>query len=137
MSPPADRTKPPSAAIAHGATPPRPHAAFIALRWLAKLSSLAVGATLPLILLASREQPTGREWLGVAFFPLGVAFGLLLGLWRELLGAAIALSSLATFYFMFIVVGQTVPKGPYFAILSSPALLLLISGLLSRRTRRA
>ncbi len=137
MHRPAHTTSPSPSEFARSTLPPRPYAAFIAIRWLAKLSSLAVGVTLIFILFASRQQPKGSEWLGVAFFPLGVAFGLLLGLWRELLGAVVAISSLATFYFMFIVVGQTVPKGPYFAILSSPALLLLISGLLARRTRRA
>ncbi|MFO0836698.1 MAG: hypothetical protein U0638_17175 [Phycisphaerales bacterium] len=135
MSQPTDRANPPSAGVAPRALSPRTNAVLVALCWLAKLSGLAVGVTLPIILFASREQPKGSEWLGVAFFPLGVSIGLLLGIWRELLGGAIAILSLAMFYFMFVVVGKTVPKGPYFAIFTSPALLLLIAGLIARRCR--
>lgn len=125
-----------SAIAAQGAKSTRTHAALVVLRWIARLSGLVVGVTLPIILFASREQPKGGEWLGVAFFPLGVSIGLLLGLWRELLGGVLAIVSLAMFYFVFIVVGKTVPKGPYFAILSLPALLMVISGILARHPRR-
>lgn len=136
MTRPADQSNTPSASIAQAAASPRTNAALVGLRWLAKLSGLVVGVTLLAILFASREQPKGSEWLGVAFFPLGVSIGLLLGIWRELLGGAIAVLSLAMFYFVFIAVGKTIPQGPYFAILSSPALLLVISGILVRRSRR-
>lgn len=115
---------------------PRLSLALLILRWTARLAALAVGATLLVILFASRERPKGSEWLGVAFFPIGVALSLLLGLWRELLGGVLALLSLATFYIIFIVVGKTLPQGPYFAILSSPALLQITSALLARATRR-
>lgn len=114
---------------------PRLPLALLILRWITRLAALVVGVTLLVLLFASRPLPKGSEWLGVAFFPIGVALALLLGLWRELLGGVLALLSLAIFYSLFIVVGKTVPTGPYFAILSSPAVLQITSGLLARRSR--
>lgn len=115
---------------------PRHPLATLTLRWFTRLVALIVGVTLLVLLFASRELPNGTEWLGVVFFPIGVALGMLLGLWRELLGGVLALFSLVTFYLVFILVGQSLPQGPYFAILSLPALLQIITGLLARRTRR-
>ena len=72
------------------------------MRWTARVTSAVVIATLLLFLIGERgaersSRPNRQEFIGLLFFPTGVVVGLMLAWWREGLGAAIALGSLAAF----------------------------------------
>lgn len=105
------------------------------LRWSARLGSLASIAFVLLFVFGddSPRGPDAREWIGILFFPVGVCAGLLLAWWREAMGAWLAASSLAGFYLIYgVLIGGRV-GGPWFALLTSPALLFFGSWLLDRQ----
>ncbi len=105
------------------------------LRWSARITSLvAIGLLLLFIIGESNtSQFLLRELLGLLFFPIGVAAGLALASWREPLGAVIAVLSLLTFYLIYgAVLNERIPRGPWFIIFTSPAVLFLASWLLHR-----
>ena len=108
----------------------------LAFRWLARVTALLSVWTIMLFFLAGPFNPARvrpREWVGLAFFPVGVVIGLILAWWKEVLGASIALASLAAFYLIYgWLMGSNV-NGLAFAFFTSPALLFLIAWLLSRR----
>jgi hypothetical protein len=105
-------------------------------RWLARITSLLSVGMLSLFLFGepfNGARITSRELVGLAFFPAGVAIGLIIAWWKEGLGAAISLVSLLAFYIIFgWLLGSNV-KGPYFVLFASPAFLFLIAWLLSKR----
>jgi len=107
----------------------------LGFRWLARLTSLVSVGMLALFLFGEPFHPaqiTAREWTGLAFFPGGVAIGMIIAWWREGLGAAISLASLLGFYTIFgLLLGSRV-SGPWFIVVVSPAFLFLIAWLLSR-----
>lgn len=76
--------------------------------------------------------PASLEWLGLAFFPVGLSIGLVVGWWRAGLGGAITLLSSGLFYLWNWVARGTWPRGPYFALLAAPGLLYLLSVWLDR-----
>jgi hypothetical protein len=106
------------------------------VRWLARITSLLSIGMLSLFLFGepfNATRITTREWVGLAFFPAGVAIGLIIAWWKEGLGAAISLVSLLAFYTIFgWLLGSSV-KGPYFVLFASPAFLFLIAWFLSKR----
>lgn len=115
-------------------TPRFPHA-LATLRWLARiLSALSIGILL-MFAFGEPGTPTAREWLLLAFFPIGLGAGLLIGWWRELLGGVITLASLAVFYGLMRTFSHRFPPGPYFAVLALPGLLFVIVGLWARAAR--
>jgi hypothetical protein len=107
-----------------------------AFRWLARLTSLISIGILGLFLFGEPFNPaqiTPREWVGLAFFPTGVAIGMIIAWWKEGLGATVSLASLLGFYTIFgWLLGSRV-KGPWFIVFVLPAFLFLIAWLLSRR----
>ncbi len=104
---------------------------MIWLRTVARVGALAsIGLVLLMLFGAAERPPEGHEWFALAFFPIGVCVGLLLAFWRERLGGAIALLSLAIFYVQCLGAGA-LPRGPWFALIAAPGLLFLIAG--SRR----
>ena len=111
----------------------------LGFRWLARLTSLVSIGMLSLFLFGEPFNPsriTPREWVGLAFFPAGVAIGLIIAWWKEGLGAAISIASLLAFYTIFgWLLGSRV-TGPWFIVFVSPAFLFLISWFLSRRNPR-
>ena len=108
----------------------------LGFRWLARLTSLMSIGMLALFLFGEPSpigRITAREWIGLAFFPAGVAIGMIIAWWKEGLGAAISILSLVAFYTIFgWLLGSNV-KGPYFFVFASPAFLFLIAWSLSRR----
>lgn len=104
------------------------------IRWLARITSLGTLAVL-LAFLFGEGTPTSRDLLLMAFFPFGLAAGLVLAWWRDLAGGLFALMSMIAFYVLYFAMNRDLPKGPYFAILASPAALFVIGGLFARRKR--
>jgi len=111
----------------------------LGFRWLARLTSLMSIGMLALFLFGEPfpiGRITAREWIGLAFFPAGVAIGMIIAWWKEGLGAGISIASLLAFYTIFgWLLGSRV-TGPWFVVFVSPAFLFLISWLLSRRNPR-
>ena len=109
--------------------------AELSFRWLARLTSLLSLGIVAMFLLAEPFNPRnvrGREWVGFVCFPIGVMVGLIIAWWKEGLGAAISISSLAAFYLVFgWLMGSNI-HGPWFLIFTAPAFLFLIAWFLSR-----
>lgn len=97
-------------------------------------SIISIGLILLLFLVdLNPAEIEWKEWVGLAFFPLGVVLGMIIG-WRyEILGGAIATASLAAFYFIYgLILTGAFPKGIFFLLLSFPGILFLMIGLDSK-----
>jgi len=103
------------------------------LKWTARAASLASLAILAAFAFGEGGTPTLRQAVLMVFFPFGLVGGLVLGWWRETWGGALSIASLVAFYLLEAAMSGRFPGGPYFAILASPGLLFLASGLLHRR----
>lgn len=77
--------------------------------------------------------PTMVEWLGLAFFPVGIMIGLLIALRKDLLGGGIAALSLLGFYAWHMLVAGRLPQGPWFVGIAAPGFLHLLAGVLACR----
>ena len=106
------------------------------LRLLARAASLLSLGLLVLFAFSGGHWPTPFEWLMIAFFPVGVAVGMVLAWHRELLGGAVTLAGLAGFYAIAWSADASRPLGPWFVLLASPGLALLACGLLAKRRDR-
>lgn len=103
------------------------------LRWTARI--LSVASLLLLLAFATGEdgiKPSRiavHEWLGLFFFPFGVAIGMLVGWWNEKLGGLISVASLAAFYLIYGgLVRGNMAMGWYFVLFTLPGFLFLLSG---------
>ncbi len=99
------------------------------LRWTARIWSVA---SLLFLLLAFAGQAGSshhplefQEWVGLTLFPGGVSIGLMIAFFRERLGGAITIASLAVFYVWHYVVAGDLPGGPFFVLLAAPGALWL------------
>lgn len=112
----------------------------VVIRWVARMWGSAIVALMVLFAFMhtvspDAPPPTGSEWVGLAFFPLGVCAGLVLA-WRwEGLGGGIAVGSYLAFYAWMLVSGSGLPSGPYFSLAAIPGALFLLCWLLSRGGR--
>ncbi len=106
------------------------------VRWAARLTG---GCSLAFMLFfvgahifgdSQGPAPTAAEWVGLAFFPTGLIVGLAIAFFRPKTGALTALASFAAFYVWHFARAGDLPAGPFFALLTAPAVLFLISGLL-------
>ncbi len=108
------------------------------VRWTARIWTVASLSLLSAFIFGDGERgiwPTPMEWLGIAMFPGGVVAGMLIAWWKETLGGAITIASLAGFYaWHFLRAGQF-SAGPWFIILAAPGFLFLMASLLERRAR--
>ena len=111
------------------------------LRWVARLFSVASIALLSLFVLGEPPVPgnvAAREWVGLAFFPIGVVIGMVVGWRHEGLGAAIGLLSLACFYGVYgVVLRGSGALGWWFVVFSSPCFVFLLTGLADRAQQPA
>jgi hypothetical protein len=108
-------------------------AAIRVLRVLARAASLVSLWLLSLFAFSGGNWPTAGEWLLIAFFPVGVAVGTLLAWHREVLGGAVAAASLVAFHVILLTAEGKPSPGPWFVVFASPALALLVCGLVTRR----
>lgn len=107
------------------------------LYWAARLLSLlSIGLLFAFILgdgvAPGAARPTPGEWVLLAFFPLGVIAGMVVGWWREGLGGAITVGSLLAFYLVFFILGRGMPRGVWFLLFALPGFLFLAHWLLTR-----
>ncbi len=112
-----------------------PTGAGSAVRWIARITALVcIGILLAFVIGEDGDpsQITPGEWVQLLFFPLGVAAGLALGWWKETWGGLLAIGCLIVFYLLHFLAAGSFPRGPYFALFTSPALLYLISAKLNR-----
>jgi len=84
----------------------------------------------------SGPAPTPAEWVGLAFFPIGVVVGLVLA-WRwEGIGGGTAVLSLLAFYTWEFICRGDFPGGPFFLLVAAPGFLFLIYWARSRRDHK-
>jgi hypothetical protein len=105
------------------------------LRWTARAASLVSLAFLAMFATSGGAAPSAMEWLLIAFFPIGVALGMIVAWHREILGGVIAASSLAAFHALLLLDGSRPAPGWWFLVVASPALALLVCGVTTRRAR--
>jgi len=108
----------------------------LSLRWAARLLSVASIGVLALFVVGDPPLPgrvAGREWIGLAFFPLGVVVGMVVAWRHEGIGAAIGLLSLACFYSVYGVgLRGSGALGWWFVIFSAPCFVFLLAWLAVR-----
>jgi hypothetical protein len=72
---------------------------------------------------------SASEWIGLAFFPVGVLTGLVLAWREELIGGAITLFSVAGFYFVFgWMLNSSIRQGWAFLPFAIPGILFVLYG---------
>ena len=103
---------------------------LIALRWLARAASLVSIALMLAMATDHAAWPTPRQWVLLACFPCGVVLGMLVAWRREILGGLVALSSLIAFHALLATDGKLFSAGPWFVVFASPALVLLVCGII-------
>lgn len=103
----------------------------IVTRWLARGLSMCSLGLLVSMMVGYRANPVALVWSTgglFLFFPLGVMVGMLLA-WRwEIAGGLVAVLSLALFYGIHALQSGRWPGGPFFALVTLPAALFLVSG---------
>lgn len=111
--------------------------------WLLWAGRLGAAASLSLLgwfvvahLIEGSLNPNVQEALGLLLFPGCVMLGLLLALWRPMLGGVLVITALAGFYLWNLVESGRFPTGPYFLLFSLPGLLLFLVGLQRRWAAR-
>jgi hypothetical protein len=107
----------------------------LASRWIARVLSIVVVGIIVAFL--GEGTPKPKEWLLIAFFPIGMLAGLVLAWWWEITGAFISIGSMAVFYVLCSTLSGKFPTGPYFAMLASPAAFFLVAGVLARGASRS
>lgn len=112
-----------------------------ALRWTARIWAVASLLFLSAFIFGGGEHsgnwPTLTQWIGVAFFPIGIIIGLVIAFWNDLTGGGLTLLSLIGFYAWHFVTSGNLAVGPWFALISAPGLLFLLAGLIARRRTAA
>ena len=105
------------------------------VRWFARAASLASLGLLAMFATSGGAAPSAFEWLLLALFPIGVAIGMIVAWWREILGGAITAASLGAFYAIISLDAARPPAGPWFAMFAAPGVVLLACGLSARTAR--
>ncbi len=107
------------------------------IRWIARIWSLFSLAMFLLFSVGeSLGQPlqfTPQELLGLLFFPVGVALGMVLAWKWELPGGLITAGSLLAFYLLEFIIDRDFPSGIWFLLFAAPGFLFLLTWYLSSR----
>lgn len=107
---------------------------IVVMRWVARVwSILSILFVLAFFIgeAGSGPRPTSQEWVGLAFWPIGVCVGLVVAWYREAFGGILALGFLVAFYVWNVLRSGHLPRGPFFFLVAAPGLLFLAVGLLS------
>lgn len=109
------------------------------LRWSARvLSAVSIGLILMFIFGEGMDVSIiAWEEMGVLMlFPLGFLIGLILGWQEELKGGALAVGSIAAFYFVYgLILNGSILQGGWFAIVALPGFLFLLYGIFLSASR--
>ena len=108
------------------------------IEWLARISSIVSITLMALIFIGEPFRPSEisrNEWIGMAFFPLGVVIGIVIAWWNEGVGSVLTIGSLIGFYLIYGYLLRN-PIGGWFIVFASPGLLFLLHWLLSSGERR-
>ena len=106
---------------------------------LARAGSIASITLLILIFFGEPFHPSeisATEWAGLVFFPIGVVVGLIVAWWKEGVGSAVTVGSLASFYIVYGYLLRNHIGGLWFIAFASPGFLFLVHWLLSDAKRR-
>jgi len=118
----------------------KPGTAVVTLRWIARGWSIASIGLILLFFIGEGFAPTRvtpKEWVGLAFFPIGVVLGMLVAWRKESWGGSITVISLLAFYGVYgYFLNGTFPKGWAFAILSVPGILFLMYALFAHHIQQ-
>ena len=96
---------------------------------LARVGSIASITLLLMLFVGEGFHPsevTARQWVGLAFFPIGVIAGMVIAWWKEGLGAAITLGSLLGLYLVYGYFMRYHIAGWAFIVFASPGFLFLL-----------
>ncbi len=108
------------------------HPVHLAIRWIARISSIVFVGVFLLMFLGEGFEPAKVkpiEWVYLIFGPFGLTLGMLLAWWKEGLGGAVIVLSL----FVSLIVGDYSGSGAGFMLVcASPGFLFLLSWFLSR-----
>ena len=108
------------------------HCLLIALQWVGRGLSLIVLGLFAMMLPDGWPPQSPSEWVLMAFFPGGVALGMILAWRRAVLGGIVTLASLGAFYIAARVLGGAFPSGGWFLVFASPGLLPLLCWTIAR-----
>jgi len=101
------------------------------LKWTARITSLAAIAIILMFIIGESIEFEAMAWTEMVmliFFPIGTVVGMVVS-WRcELTGGIVSMLSLGIFYFSCYLFKGDLPRGPYFLLFTSPAILFLIYG---------
>ena len=110
--------------------------ALFILRWSARVLGLMFLFLLTLFYFTGSvglTEITVREYVGLLFFPVGLAIGFIVGWRNELAGGMISVLSVAAFYFLYgLVLSGSIRQGSAFLIFTIPGILFLTYGVLIR-----
>jgi hypothetical protein len=96
---------------------------------LARFGSIASVSLLVLLFWGDAFNPSQisrTEWIGLLFFPMGVTIGMVIAWWKEGLGSAITVGSLAAFYLVYGYLFRNHIGGWAFVVFASPGFLFLL-----------
>jgi hypothetical protein len=106
------------------------------IRWTARIWSIAsVGVLLGFVIGEGRNPTTGRERVGLLFFPLGISVGMILAWLKEGIGGIITTGSRLIFYGIHLATKWGFPKGLAWFAFAAPGFFFLLSSYLSRKAR--
>jgi hypothetical protein len=109
----------------------------LVIRWTARALSLASAGLILAFFAGEGLHPSrirAEEWLGLLFFPFGIAAGMILAWWREGLGGAVTVASLAVFYLIHLATTGAFPRGWAFFAFALPGFLFLLCRMIARST---
>lgn len=110
--------------------------ALFILRWSGRVFGLMVLFLLALFYLTGgvgATEITIRQYIGLLFFPVGLAIGFVVGWRNELAGGMISVLSVAAFYLVYgLLLSGSTRQGSAFLIFAVPGVLFLSYGILIR-----